>query len=186
MWFQIFQAALSQCTWFNFCLKLLQSFNCQWEQYGSTFERLQFFADVILKVADILTVAGGTGAIVEYHGPGAESISCTGTLSVCDQVHKKEERKERAWKWDKETERKRELFEAWNYLMLKLPRVEFAVLDTPCQTYSKYFKNLHHLFQAAALKSAHVSQWSSLAVAVDWLVDWKNRSHMVFQLHSIC
>ena len=35
--------------------------------------------DVILKVADILTVAGGTGAIVEYHGPGTESISCTGT-----------------------------------------------------------------------------------------------------------
>lgn len=34
--------------------------------------------DVILKVADILTVAGGTGAIIEYHGPGTESISCTG------------------------------------------------------------------------------------------------------------
>ena len=36
--------------------------------------------DVILKVADILTVAGGTGAIIEYHGPGTESISCTGTI----------------------------------------------------------------------------------------------------------
>ena len=35
-------------------------------------------SDVILKVADILTVAGGTGAIIEYHGPGTESISCTG------------------------------------------------------------------------------------------------------------
>ena len=34
--------------------------------------------DVILKVADILTVAGGTGAIIEYHGPGIDSISCTG------------------------------------------------------------------------------------------------------------
>lgn len=34
--------------------------------------------DVILKVAGILTVKGGTGAIVEYHGPGVESISCTG------------------------------------------------------------------------------------------------------------
>ena len=34
--------------------------------------------DVILKVADILTVKGGTGAIVEYHGPGVDSISCTG------------------------------------------------------------------------------------------------------------
>lgn len=35
--------------------------------------------DVILKVAGILTVKGGTGAIVEYHGPGVDSISCTGT-----------------------------------------------------------------------------------------------------------
>ena len=34
--------------------------------------------DVILKVADILTVKGGTGAIVEYYGPGVDSISCTG------------------------------------------------------------------------------------------------------------
>ena len=33
---------------------------------------------MILKVADILTVAGGSGAIIEYHGPGTESISCTG------------------------------------------------------------------------------------------------------------
>ena len=38
--------------------------------------------DVILKVADILTVKGGTGAIVEYHGPGVESISCTGQLTM--------------------------------------------------------------------------------------------------------
>ena len=38
--------------------------------------------DVILKVADILTVAGGTGAIIEYHGPGVDSISCTGQWSV--------------------------------------------------------------------------------------------------------
>ena len=34
--------------------------------------------DIILKVADILTVKGGTGAIVEYYGPGVDSISCTG------------------------------------------------------------------------------------------------------------
>lgn len=40
--------------------------------------------DVILKVADILTVAGGTGAIVEYHGPGTESISCTGMATICN------------------------------------------------------------------------------------------------------
>lgn len=35
--------------------------------------------DVICKVAGILTVKGGTGAIVEYHGPGVDAISCTGT-----------------------------------------------------------------------------------------------------------
>lgn len=34
--------------------------------------------DVILKVADILTVKGGTGAIIEYYGPGVDNISCTG------------------------------------------------------------------------------------------------------------
>ena len=36
--------------------------------------------DVICKVAGILTVKGGTGAIVEYHGPGVDAISCTGEL----------------------------------------------------------------------------------------------------------
>ena len=40
--------------------------------------------DVILKVADILTVAGGTGAIVEYFGPGARSLSATGKATVCN------------------------------------------------------------------------------------------------------
>ncbi|XP_072348090.1 aconitate hydratase, mitochondrial isoform X2 [Scyliorhinus torazame] len=40
--------------------------------------------DVILKVAGILTVKGGTGAIVEYHGPGVESISCTGMGTICN------------------------------------------------------------------------------------------------------
>jgi aconitate hydratase len=40
--------------------------------------------DVILKVADVLTVAGGTGAIVEYFGPGAESISATGKATICN------------------------------------------------------------------------------------------------------
>ncbi len=34
--------------------------------------------DVICKVAGILTVKGGTGAIVEYFGPGLDNISCTG------------------------------------------------------------------------------------------------------------
>ncbi len=40
--------------------------------------------DVILKVAEILTVKGGTGAIVEYFGPGAISLSCTGKGTICN------------------------------------------------------------------------------------------------------
>ncbi|KAK6046732.1 putative aconitate hydratase [Cooperia oncophora] len=40
--------------------------------------------DVILKVADILTVKGGTGAIVEYFGPGVDSISATGMGTICN------------------------------------------------------------------------------------------------------
>ena len=40
--------------------------------------------DVILKVAGILTVKGGTGAIVEYFGDGAESMSCTGKGTICN------------------------------------------------------------------------------------------------------
>ena len=34
--------------------------------------------DIICKVAGILTVKGGTGAIVEYFGPGVDNVSCTG------------------------------------------------------------------------------------------------------------
>ncbi len=40
--------------------------------------------DVILKVAGILTVKGGTGAIVEYFGEGALSLSCTGKGTICN------------------------------------------------------------------------------------------------------
>merc|ERR1712241_57600 len=40
--------------------------------------------DVICKLAGILTVKGGTGAIVEYHGPGVDSISCTGMGTICN------------------------------------------------------------------------------------------------------
>ncbi|OFZ25072.1 MAG: aconitate hydratase [Bacteroidetes bacterium RIFCSPHIGHO2_02_FULL_44_7] len=40
--------------------------------------------DVILKVAGILTVKGGTGCIVEYFGEGAESMSCTGKGTICN------------------------------------------------------------------------------------------------------
>lgn len=40
--------------------------------------------DIILKVADILTVKGGTGAIIEYFGPGVDAISCTGMATICN------------------------------------------------------------------------------------------------------
>ena len=36
------------------------------------------------KITEILTVEGGTGAIVEYFGPGANSISCTGKATICN------------------------------------------------------------------------------------------------------
>ncbi|KAK4990811.1 Aconitate hydratase mitochondrial [Elasticomyces elasticus] len=40
--------------------------------------------DIILKVAGILTVKGGTGAIIEYHGPGVKTLSCTGMGTICN------------------------------------------------------------------------------------------------------
>ncbi|KAF9396048.1 Aconitate hydratase mitochondrial, partial [Podila epigama] len=40
--------------------------------------------DIILKVAGILTVKGGTGAIVEYFGPGVDTLSCTGMATICN------------------------------------------------------------------------------------------------------
>jgi aconitate hydratase len=40
--------------------------------------------DIILKIAGILTVKGGTGCIVEYFGDGAESLSCTGKATICN------------------------------------------------------------------------------------------------------
>ncbi|CAF3651328.1 unnamed protein product [Rotaria socialis] len=40
--------------------------------------------DIILALAGILTVQGGTGAIIEYFGPGVESISCTGMGTICN------------------------------------------------------------------------------------------------------
>ena len=40
--------------------------------------------DIILKVAGILTVKGGTGAIVEYFGDGADNLSCTGKATICN------------------------------------------------------------------------------------------------------
>jgi aconitate hydratase len=47
--------------------------------------------DIILKVAGILTVKGGTGAIVEYHGPGTETISATGMGTICNMVRRNPE-----------------------------------------------------------------------------------------------
>ncbi len=40
--------------------------------------------DVILKVAGLLTVKGGTGAVIEYFGEGADSLSCTGKGTICN------------------------------------------------------------------------------------------------------
>lgn len=40
--------------------------------------------DVILHLAGLLTVRGGTGYIIEYHGPGVESLSCTGMATICN------------------------------------------------------------------------------------------------------
>lgn len=40
--------------------------------------------DIILKVAGLLTVKGGTGAIIEYHGPGTDTLSCTGMGTICN------------------------------------------------------------------------------------------------------
>lgn len=40
--------------------------------------------DIILKVAGILTVKGGTGCIIEYFGEGAESLSCTSKATICN------------------------------------------------------------------------------------------------------
>ncbi len=40
--------------------------------------------DIILKLAGILTVKGGTGSIVEYFGDGVESLSCTGKATICN------------------------------------------------------------------------------------------------------
>ena len=40
--------------------------------------------DVILKLAGMLTVQGGTGHIVEYFGPGVETLSCTGMATICN------------------------------------------------------------------------------------------------------
>ena len=46
--------------------------------------RLMQVLDIILKVAGELTVKGGTGAIIEYHGPGTDALSATGMGTICN------------------------------------------------------------------------------------------------------
>ena len=46
--------------------------------------KIQQTIDVILKVCETLTVKGGTNHIVEYFGPGCQSISCTGKATICN------------------------------------------------------------------------------------------------------
>lgn len=55
-----------------------------WLLSSKDYKMLTWRLDIILKVADILTVKGGTGAIVEYHGPGVDSVSCTGMATICN------------------------------------------------------------------------------------------------------
>ncbi len=47
--------------------------------YGCVYLHLIYF-----QVADILTVKGGTGAIIEYFGPGVDTMSCTGMATICN------------------------------------------------------------------------------------------------------
>lgn len=51
---------------------------------ATTWDYAHIKTDIILKVADILTVKGGTGAIVEYHGDGVDTISATGMGTICN------------------------------------------------------------------------------------------------------
>jgi hypothetical protein len=65
-------------------MRLISPLNAQ-QSFIYAAQRLP--ADVILKVAGILTVKGGTGAIVEYFGDGVESLSCTGMPRFGAYVH---------------------------------------------------------------------------------------------------
>ena len=66
-----------------------QAFNVRWPrligvQLTGSLSGWSSPKDVILKVAELLTVSGGTGAIVEYFGPGASTISATGKATICN------------------------------------------------------------------------------------------------------
>jgi aconitate hydratase len=66
-----------------------QAFNVRWPRFigvqlTGSLSGWSSPKDVILKVAELLTVTGGTGAIVEYFGPGADTISATGKATICN------------------------------------------------------------------------------------------------------
>jgi aconitate hydratase len=66
-----------------------QAFNVRWPkligvQLSGSLSGWSSPKDVILKVAELLTVTGGTGAIVEYFGTGADAISATGKATICN------------------------------------------------------------------------------------------------------
>jgi aconitate hydratase len=66
-----------------------QAFNVRWPKLigvrlGGSLSGWTSPKDVILKVAELLTVTGATGAIVEYFGPGADTISATGKATICN------------------------------------------------------------------------------------------------------
>lgn len=55
-----------------------------WSSFDRKLERMGFAKDVILKLAGILTVKGGTNAIIEYFGEGTASLSATGKATICN------------------------------------------------------------------------------------------------------
>lgn len=66
-----------------------QAFNLRWPKLigvrlGGSLSAWASPKDVILRLAGLLTVSGGTGAIVEYFGPGASTISATGKGTICN------------------------------------------------------------------------------------------------------
>jgi hypothetical protein len=48
---------------------------------------IHHFIDIICKLAEILTVKGGTGSIIEYFGPGIDFISCTGMHAILKEIN---------------------------------------------------------------------------------------------------
>jgi aconitate hydratase len=100
--------------------------------------------DVILKVAGMLTVKGGTGAIVEYFGDGADSISCTGKGTICNMGAEIGATTsifgydEKMSVYLRETGRK-EIAEMADKLINDL-RVDDEVLDDPSDYYNEYYE----------------------------------------------